>query len=66
MRRLPRDVGAEHGDAVVKLLEAFVRTLNGKQLRSLGWPAKDDPYWQLEANRAAVKMRYGVDLYSRL
>ena len=47
-------------------LEAFVRTLNGKQLRSLGWPAKDDPYWQLEANRAAVKMRYGVDLYSRL
>ena len=43
----------------------FVASLDGSQLRSLGFPPQDHPYWT-ERTKEAIYRRYGVDLVSRL
>ena len=46
-------------------LEEFVRSLNGQQLRSLGFPARSNPYWTKKTIEA-VNMRYRTDIVSKL
>lgn len=48
-----------------RFMRDFLKTLDGAQLASLGFPRKSHPFWTQET-AAAVARRYGVDLYSRL
>jgi hypothetical protein len=52
-----------------RLYEPFMRrlvaSLDGNQLRSLGFPPRDHSYWNAQT-REAVRLRYGADLVSRL
>ena len=46
-------------------MQRYIASLDGQQLRSLGFPPKEHPYWT-RSTRHAVNVRYGKDLYSRL